>query len=100
MSRYNSIAHARANIVEEAKTAIRIAFLVGRWCLPCMAPDSRRKMQFSIVKHMVLEISKHRPSPKDRSGIAQGSLGDPDFVARASLAEDKRRYNYLLGVVE
>ena len=36
-SMYNSIAHARPYILEEAKSVIRIAFLVGWWCLPCIA---------------------------------------------------------------
>ena len=61
-----------------------------------MAPDSRTKNAVFYCKTFGFwRFPNIEPVP----GIAQGSTGDRDFVAQASLAEDKRRYNYLLGVV-
>ena len=43
-STYNSRAHAGPYILEEAKSVIRIAFLVGWSCLPCKGTPTTKGM--------------------------------------------------------
>ena len=49
---------------------------------------------------VVSEVPGGTPDIGSRSGIAQGPLEYRKFAAQGSPAEDKRRYNYLLGVVK